>query len=65
VDFWCPTQRHGAGNLALKAPKEAGREMCRRACVNVCLWHKTDMLIRRMSAVGGKADMARTARYGK
>jgi hypothetical protein len=35
---------HGAGNLALKATEEAGREMGRRACVNVCLWHKADML---------------------
>ena len=35
---------HGAGNLALKATEKAGREMGRRACVNVRLWHKADML---------------------
>jgi predicted 3-demethylubiquinone-9 3-methyltransferase (glyoxalase superfamily) len=29
----------------------------------VCFWHKTDMqLIRRMSAIGGKADVTRTSR---
>ena len=34
---------HGAGNLALKATEEAGREKGRRAWVNVCLWHKADI----------------------
>jgi hypothetical protein len=42
VDSWCPIAT-GAGNLALKATEEAGREMGGRACVNVCLWHIADV----------------------
>ena len=42
MDSWC-AMATGAANLALKATEEAGREMGRRACVNVCLWHKADI----------------------